>query len=112
MKTIEARNWNAKDEAYLWVETGTGQLLRVSSINAEMWIRAGTMSWCCHGGTTLYLGTAAEAAEQERLLRADLAARRERWNRRAEQNAAGREPDYGGVLGADNQVHSDADPGL
>lgn len=22
------------------------------------------------------------------------------------------EPDYGGVLGADNQVHSDADPGL
>lgn len=33
------------------------------------------------------------------------------WNaaRRAEHET---EPDYGGVLGADNQVYSDADPGL
>jgi hypothetical protein len=96
MRTTTTREWNGTEQAWLWVETGEGQLLPVAYIRADCWVVTGrgmfTNSWCCHWGSTLYLGTAEEAKAHEAVLQADLAARRVQWDEYAkaqrERNAA------------------------
>lgn len=84
MQTTTADKWDRVRAAWLWTECGEGHLLPVRHINADWWIATGSglcgMSWCCHAGTTIYIGTPEEAKGQERVLRDDLAARRARWN--------------------------------
>lgn len=86
MQTTTAGEWNKNPTraAWLWVETGEGQLLPVRHIRADWWIVTGTgwatNSWCCHPGTRLYIGTPEEAKGQESVLQSDLAKRREQWS--------------------------------
>lgn len=83
MEHTTIRNWDRTRAAWLWVETGNGQLLPVRSIGTDLWVRTGTglggMSWCCHADTRLWIGTPEEAKGQERVLQDDFAARRARW---------------------------------
>lgn len=119
MKTIEAKDWDGKRAAWLWEETGDGSLAPVRYIRSDWWIVTGTgvcqNSWCCHPGTTLYVGTPEEAKGQEQVLRDNLKERRARWarERRAtyESRTTFREEECGGVFDG-SRVISDADPGL
>lgn len=84
MQTTTADKWDRVRAAWLWTECGDGNLLPVRDIDADWWIRTGVgmggASWCCHAGTTLYVGTPEEAKGQERVLQDDLRERRRRWN--------------------------------
>lgn len=86
MKTCTIKEWNGTDQAWLWVETGDGQLLPIKSVRADCWIVTGTgwctSSWCCHWGTIVYLGHAEDAKVEEKLLQEKLRERRIRWAER------------------------------
>jgi hypothetical protein len=89
MRTIKACDWNGKDQAYLWAETGNGKLYPVAHIRPDYWIICHysdtdrlTLSYCCHGGTELYIFTSqAERQMFEENLRRRLDDRRKEWNR-------------------------------
>ena len=82
MNKMQAKDWCHGMLAYIWEETGNGQLRLVTVIRKDFWIVTGMCSWCCCGDTMLYVGTEAKRIEQEKLLRANLANRRLEWSRR------------------------------
>ena len=80
MKTIEARDWTPETLAYLWVETGNGNLYRVTGIRQDWWIVTGRSSWCCCSDTVLYVfDCEAECKAKERYLQKELKDKRKRW---------------------------------
>ena len=89
MKTMTAKEWNDNPNraAWLWVEIGEGELVPVRYIRADWWIVTGrgwaTLSYCCHPGTKLYIGTEEEAKGEQNVLRDALARRRAEWSARA-----------------------------
>lgn len=77
MRTIRAGCWTHHTDAYLWTETGEGQLRLVTGVRRDWWIVTGHCSLCSTPDTLLYVfDNDAERMQQERDMRARLASRR------------------------------------
>jgi len=82
--TIQLKEWRRGMLAYLWVETGDGDLLRVTGLRPDWWVVTGYCSWCSCPGDTLYLcPTQEHVAALETALRARLATKRAEWYSKA-----------------------------
>lgn len=89
MKTIAIKDWDGKSEAYLWVEIGSGEFLKVRSVNRDGLVFAGSVgtTWRCSADTQLYCFTSDdERREKLHDMRGWLAAKREDQRTREEAN--------------------------